>query len=381
MVAGDKTLTCTFPVLKSFLTVRKYLLAWALLKIITTPMPNSAKSSHQKPSSNWQALQKKLPSAESSNAPRKRRKVEHTNVSPAESTVVGQTFVETSFIREQQSKGAAPLADEVRNGESLSALRSMISGELNYSPHQQQPGKYLALDCEMVGVGPEGKESSLARASLVNYHGAIQLDVFVRQRERVVDYRTEFSGVRPKDMIDARPFAEVQKQIAELLKDRILVGHAVHNDLKALLLSHPRHLTRDTQIYAHKHKVVRTRRAALRHLVQQELGVAIQSGEHSSVTDARATMALYRLHRKEWEKGQQPEGAASASSKKKRKRSEEAEERVHSSEVTDKRVIEAFPGGGRKGVSSGLSTVVKRRGGEAKKDKWWATLGSGPSKN
>lgn len=155
MVAGDKTLTCTFPVLKSFLTVRKYLLAWALLKIITTPMPNSAKTSHQKPSSNWQALQKvrrarlalpgplkipaqKLPSAEPSNAPRKRRKVEHTNVSPAESTVVGQTFVETSFIRGQQSKSAAPLADEVRNGESLSALRSMISGELNYSPHQQQ---------------------------------------------------------------------------------------------------------------------------------------------------------------------------------------------------------------------------------------------------
>lgn len=119
-----------------------------------------------------------------------------------------------------------------------------------------RPGKYLALDCEMVGVGPEGKESSLARASLVNYHGAIQLDVFVRQRERVVDYRTEFSGVRPKDMIDgepsdvficrrisealhlARPFAEVQKQIAELLKDRILVGHAVHNDLKVFRAIH-----------------------------------------------------------------------------------------------------------------------------------------------
>ena len=53
----------------------------------------------------------------------------------------------------------------------------------------------------MVGVGIDGKESSLARVSVVNFYGALQLDVFVRQRERVVGYRTEFSGIRPSDMI------------------------------------------------------------------------------------------------------------------------------------------------------------------------------------
>ena len=100
----------------------------------------------------------------------------------------------------------------------------------------------------MVGVGIEGKESSLARVSVVNFYGATLLDEFVRQREHVVDYRTEFSGIRPKDMIkgtpfclcprripdihSAKPFAEVQKLVADLLKDKILVGHAVHNDLK-----------------------------------------------------------------------------------------------------------------------------------------------------
>lgn len=30
----------------------------------------------------------------------------------------------------------------------------------------------------------------------------------------------------------AKPFEEVQKRVASLTKDRILVGHAVHNDLK-----------------------------------------------------------------------------------------------------------------------------------------------------
>jgi RNA exonuclease 4 len=65
-----------------------------------------------------------------------------------------------------------------------------------------RPGKYLALDCEMVGVGINGSKPSLARVSLVNYFGAIQLDEFVRQTEKVTDYRTKFSGVRRKDLIN-----------------------------------------------------------------------------------------------------------------------------------------------------------------------------------
>jgi len=64
-----------------------------------------------------------------------------------------------------------------------------------------RPGKYLSLDCEMVGVGIEGEESSLARVSLVNFYGAVIMDEFVRQKERVVDYRTQWSGIRESDMI------------------------------------------------------------------------------------------------------------------------------------------------------------------------------------
>lgn len=56
----------------------------------------------------------------------------------------------------------------------------------------------------MVGVGTGGKESSLARVSVVNYHGAVLLDELVKQRERVVDYRTEWSGIRPGDMVNGK---------------------------------------------------------------------------------------------------------------------------------------------------------------------------------
>jgi len=56
----------------------------------------------------------------------------------------------------------------------------------------------------MVGVGIDGKESSLARVSIVNYHGVVLLDEIVKQRERVVDYRTQWSGIRPSDMVNGR---------------------------------------------------------------------------------------------------------------------------------------------------------------------------------
>ena len=60
----------------------------------------------------------------------------------------------------------------------------------------------IALDCEMVGVGPNGAESSVARVSIVDWHGAVLLDVYVQQRERVTDYRTKYSGIRKEHMLN-----------------------------------------------------------------------------------------------------------------------------------------------------------------------------------
>ena len=60
--------------------------------------------------------------------------------------------------------------------------------------------KYLAMDCEFVGTGPFGEEHMLARVSIVNINGDIIYDTFVAPQERVVDYRTEVSGVRPSKL-------------------------------------------------------------------------------------------------------------------------------------------------------------------------------------
>jgi len=70
---------------------------------------------------------------------------------------------------------------------------------------------YLAMDCEMVGVGPEGTRSVLARCSIVNYNGQVVYDKLVQPLEPVTDYRTQHSGIRAGDLSSSRaiPFQQV----------------------------------------------------------------------------------------------------------------------------------------------------------------------------
>ena len=63
-------------------------------------------------------------------------------------------------------------------------------------------GPCVAVDCEMVGGGPSGSISMLARCSIVNHHGNVLYDSYARPLDRVTDYRTVYSGVRPQDLKD-----------------------------------------------------------------------------------------------------------------------------------------------------------------------------------
>lgn len=158
----------------------------------------------------------------------------------------------------------------------------------------------IAMDCEMVGVSPLGNKSALGRVTLVNTFGNVVYDEHVRPVERVVDFRTQISGIRPRDLKKAKDFGVVQKEVAELLKGKILVGHALRNDLRALLLSHPKTDIRDTAEYQPFLKEGRSK--ALRHLAAEVLNVKIQNGEHCPIEDARAAMMLYMKKRREWER-------------------------------------------------------------------------------
>ncbi|XP_031531704.1 RNA exonuclease 4 isoform X3 [Vicugna pacos] len=106
---------------------------------------------------------------------------------------------------------------------------------------------------------------------------------------------------RPQPHPPREEFEVVQKEVADLLKGRILVGHALHNDLKALFLGHPKKKIRDTQKYKPFRSRVKSGRPSLKLLAEKILGIRVQQAEHCSVQDAQAAMRLYVSVRKEWE--------------------------------------------------------------------------------
>ncbi|KAL0109623.1 hypothetical protein PUN28_014578 [Cardiocondyla obscurior] len=160
--------------------------------------------------------------------------------------------------------------------------------------------KQVAMDCEMVGIG-DGTESMVARVSIVNKNGDCIYDKYVKPREKIIDYRTAISGIRPEHLKDGENFNIVQKEVADILQGRILVGHALKHDLKVLYLSHPRRYWRDTSKYKPFRQISKGNTPSLKKLVHELLGREIQVGEHNPVEDARAAMQLYMLYKNKWE--------------------------------------------------------------------------------
>ena len=285
-------------------------------------------------SANWKKLQKSLQAKETLNPPKRKpsegpvqsRLKRHkpdlgvTQTNSSNITIKGNVMgLGTSKVTED-----APLAslalwaeDNDISAKDLAAaygtsLKRTALSDTSYpddvvnagrSPPTVEAGKFIAIDCEMVGVGPTpDTDSALARVSVVNYHGQQLYDSFVLPKETVTDYRTHVSGITSHLLRSARTLETVQVDIAGLLDGRILIGHSVRNDLNALLMGHPKRDIRDTCRYPPFRKLAGGKTPGLKRLAKEILGVEIQGGEHSSVEDARATMLLFRKEKEGFER-------------------------------------------------------------------------------
>jgi len=203
---------------------------------------------------------------------------------------------------------------------------------------KEQRVRYVAMDCEMVGIGLDGKQSIAARVTIIDWDCKVLLDTFVKPTAEVTDYRTFVSGIAPENLVQEEEQQEEEgscsdsccsssnssrsnsnhvslvdiescrQKVLDILKDKVLVGHALKNDLHALNITHPWYDTRDTAKYEPFMKVrfddgVLWPRK-LKDLVDEKLKYEIQiSGKpHSAYEDAKAALDVYRCAQYKWEK-------------------------------------------------------------------------------
>lgn len=161
-------------------------------------------------------------------------------------------------------------------------------------------GQFVALDCEFVGTGPNGRVSQLGRVSIVDYYGCVILDEFVKPRGFVTDWRTPYSGLEPSMLRKAIPFQQARHRVQTLFDGRKVVGHAIANDFRALEFSLlPEYIdTQHLKRWSDSPDI--RKRPGLRKLLTQLLGLEIQRNVHDSVEDARASMLIFRLFKNEF---------------------------------------------------------------------------------
>lgn len=205
------------------------------------------------------------------------------------------------------SSSAQKLCQKSSTSVSSTASTSQGKPAQRVVPPTIGPFKYIALDCEMVGTGPKGSISELARCSIVSYDGDVIYDKFIQPTRPVTDFRTRWSGIRWQDLRHATPFRQAQAEILKIMTGKVVVGHAIHNDFKALKYFHPAGQTRDTAripLLNQKAGFPEHETASLKRLTMALFNKNIQAGRggHSSVEDAKATMELYKLVEEEWER-------------------------------------------------------------------------------
>ena len=116
----------------------------------------------------------------------------------------------------------------------------------------------------------------------MDYEGRVLLDELVRPPAPVLNYRTEVTGIKQEDLASARGFYDVRSEVIRLLKNRLVVGHSLANDLKALEVRLPRSSRRDTQEFFARYQQIP--HPKLKVLCARELGRDIQQNTHSSVS-------------------------------------------------------------------------------------------------
>jgi len=186
--------------------------------------------------------------------------------------------------------------------EELPGPRTLVAIDAEFVQMQQEETEYRSDGTKKV-IRPA--RLSLARVSVLRGDGPKQgvpfIDDHIHTSETIVDYLTEFSGIRLGDLdphtspYTLTPLKVVYKKL-RLLVDRgcTFIGHGLSKDFRIINIYVPLEQVIDTvDLYFLRE---RQRRLSLRFLSWFVLHQNIQTDTHDSIEDARSALMLYEAY-------------------------------------------------------------------------------------
>lgn len=179
-----------------------------------------------------------------------------------------------------------------------SSSEGWVMTELEKADGLSKQEHMLSMDCEMVVC--EDGERELVRVCVVNSECKMMLDMLVKPTKPVIDYLTPITGMCEADLKHVTcDFSDAQTAVLNLITfDTILVGHSLHNDLKALKIDHLRVI--DTSFIFQYRNKPECYNAGLNNLCKAVLGYEFREDgkPHDCLIDATIPMRIV-LHRLE----------------------------------------------------------------------------------
>ncbi|OEU12179.1 hypothetical protein FRACYDRAFT_191771, partial [Fragilariopsis cylindrus CCMP1102] len=167
----------------------------------------------------------------------------------------------------------------------------------------------VSLHCDLVQTVLSGRTKTLARVTLVDGPTRnVLMDEFAQIHVPVTDFCG--TGITAKDVKVGNSSAILRVQVERLLRGRLVVGHKVEDDLKALGLACPWTHVRDLAYFPAflREKVVGGSRVvtvrSLDELSDEFLRYRLTPlGDRSRSTDlCRTALCLYETFRDQWER-------------------------------------------------------------------------------